>query len=339
MSSLEIKFADWLKIFFFSVVFGALFGASVYILASAAFYDGVVLGIVSGVFIASFAAILITAGNNIIMPNIEEKYWYFVSFALSFMSGFYGSIIAVYVTLWFGIEVLLVYYSNLIFFSSMIGLMTYLIGFVMYMFVKSRNKTEEIEEEYEKNRLLLLQLQLNPHFLFNSLNSIAELVHMDAKKAEKALMDLGVFFRNTLDQNLIVRLSEELEFVKNYIAIENVRFNNNIQIEVLDKTENIRNIFVPKFSIQLLVENSIKHNNPSRKILSITILIEKTISDLKITVRDNGKGVRDFKFGIGLSNLKERLKLLNNGQLENLPCESGATFQILLKEKYENFDN
>ena len=339
MYSLQIKRADWLKIFIFAIFFGSLFGSILYVLASSDMFQGAFIGILNGFWIACFAFLLISAGNNIILPNIDPKYWNFISFVLSFMAGFYGSIIAVYVAIWFDIEVIPGYYANFMYLSAVIGIITYLIGFVMYLFVNSRNHEEVMHEQYEKNRLMLLQLQLNPHFLYNILNSVAELVHKDATKAEKALMDLGRFFRNTLEQNLVVSIKDEILSVKNYISIENIRFGDNIVFGYDGSLLNFSNIFVPKFSIQLLVENSIKHNNPARKKIHINLEVYKNQNSLEISVKDDGKGFSEMEFGIGLKNLAERLSVLHKGFLEAVDGKNGAFFKMILKENYENIGN
>lgn len=339
MYSLQIKLTDWVKIFIFALFFGALFGSVLYVLASADMFDGAFIGVLNGFWIACFAYLLISAGNNIILPNVNPKYWNFISFVLSFMAGFYGSIIAVYVAIWFNVDVIPGYYANFMYLSAVIGLITYLIGFVMYLFVNSRNQEEVIHEQYEKNRLMLLQLQLNPHFLYNILNSLAELVHKDARKAEKALMDLGRFFRNTLEQNLLVSIKDEILSVKNYISIENIRFGDNIIFVFDSMLLNIPNLFVPKFSIQLLVENSIKHNNPARNKLHIRIEVDKNQNGLQIVLKDDGKGFDELDFGIGLKNLAERLLVLHKGSLEAVDGKNGATFKMTLRENYENIGN
>ncbi len=336
MHQLKIKAKDWLLIFLFGVFFGAIFGMALYILASANKLDGALLGGLNGFFIALISLLLITIGNEFILPKVPKKYWNAVSFILSFLSGVFGSFWASFVAIMSGIFIIDGYYNNLYFFTFLIGLITYLIGFVMYLFVKSRNQEEFTLQQYKESKLHLLQAQLNPHFLFNSLNSVAELVYVDPKKAEYAIMNISKFLRNTLDETLKVSLAKELELVQNYINIENIRFNQNIKLQINSKNLNLKEIFLPKFSIQLLVENSIKHNFVAKKNLHIKIDIKEENDEISITVTDDGKGFTTITYGTGLKNLKERLEFLNSGTLHQTSDTDGTHFIITLKENYEN---
>jgi len=336
MHHLKIKAKDWLYIFLFGIFFGTIFGMALYILASANKLDGAILGGLNGFFIALISLLLITIGNDFILPKCNPKYWNGISFILSFLSGVFGSFWATFAAIMGGVFIIDGYYNNLYFFTFLIGLITYLIGFVMYLFVNSRNQQEFITKQYKESRLHLLQAQLNPHFLFNSLNSVAELVYVDPKKAEYAIMNISKFLRSTLDESLKVSLYNELELVQNYINIENIRFNENISLCVEKNNLNPKEIFLPKFSIQLLVENSIKHNNTSKNKLNISIILEKIEKDILIKIEDNGKGFENITYGTGLKNLVQRLEFLNNGKLTQKSDSQTTQFQITLKDNYEN---
>ena len=336
MHHLKIKAKDWLLIFLFGIFFGAIFGVLLYILASANIFDGAILGGLNGFFIALISLLLITIGNTFILPQVQKKYWNLVSFILSFLSGVFGSFWASFVAIMSGIFMIDGYFNNLYFFTFLIGILTYLIGFVMYLFVKTRNQEEFTSKQYKESKLHLLQAQLNPHFLFNSLNSVAELVYIDPKKAEYTIMNISKFLRNTLDETLKVSLANELALVQNYVNIENIRFNQNIKLQIDTRNLNLGEIFLPKFSIQLLVENSIKHNSVAIKELHIKIEIIQKAYEVIITVRDNGKGFKTISYGTGLKNLKERLEFLNKGTLEQISDTNVTQFTITLKENYEN---
>jgi LytS/YehU family sensor histidine kinase len=275
-------------------------------------------------------------GNDFILPKVDKKYWNFISFILSFLSGVFGSFWASFVAIISDISMIDGYYNNLYFFTFLIGLITYLIGFVMYLFVNSRNQEEFVSKQYQESKLHLLQAGLNPHFLFNSLNCVAELVYVDPKKAEYAIMNISKFLRSTLDESLKVSLANELALVQNYLNIENIRFNQNIKLQIETKNLNPKEIFLPKFSIQLLVENSIKHNSVAKKSLDIKIEIKEEQNEVLIRVTDNGKGFETITYGTGLKNLKERLKFLNNGSLTHTSEPHKTEFQITLKDNYEN---
>ncbi len=336
MHHLKIKAKDWFWIFVFGIFFGTLFGITLYILASSPIFDGAILGGLNGFFIALMSLVLITVGNDMILPKVDQKYWNSISFFLSFLAGVFGSLWANFAAMTLGIYIIDGYYNNLDFFTLLIGLITYLIGFVMYLFVRSRNQQEFTAKQYKESRLHLLQAQLNPHFLFNSLNSVAELVYVDPKKSEHAIMNISKFLRSTLDESLKVSLANELELVKTYINIENIRFGDNISLKIENIKLSVQEIFLPKFSLQLLVENAIKHNYVSKQQLDITITIEKIGEDIILKVIDNGKGFELIRYGTGLKNLKERLEFLHNGMLMHESKEKKTTFTITLKDNYEN---
>ncbi|MDD2697183.1 MAG: histidine kinase [Arcobacteraceae bacterium] len=336
MHHLKIKTKDWLFIFLFGVFFGTLFGTALYILASSSPFDGAILGGLNGFFIALMSLLFITIGNNFILPKVAPKYWNGISFVLAFLSGVFGSLWASFAAIMGGVFIIDGYYNNLNLFTFLIGLITYLIGFVMYLFVSSRNQQEFTAKQYKESRLHLLQAQLNPHFLFNSLNSVAELVYVDAKKSERAIMNISKFLRSTLDESLKVSLENELELVQNYVNIENIRFMENITLQINRNNEATKEIFLPKFSIQLLIENAIKHNNVAKKTLTVKVEIEKIDTQIIITVTDNGKGFETIHYGTGLTNLKERLEFLNNGTLTQTSDTNKTQFKITLKDNYEN---
>ncbi len=162
-----------------------------------------------------------------------------------------------------------------------------------------------------QSRLASLERQLNPHFLFNALNSIAELLHHDIDKAETAILQVSTFLRNTMKEQTQLPLVDELRHVQDYVALENIRFGNAIKLHL---PSSIPTWSVPKFSIQLLVENAIKHGYDARqKELTITIAIDEAQGI--ITVSNDGLPMPTTQLGIGLGNLDQRLGLLCQGKL------------------------
>jgi len=175
-------------------------------------------------------------------------------------------------------------------------------------------KTEKEESDYllMQSRLSSLETQLNPHFLFNSLNSIAELIHIDSHRAEEAVLKVSSFLRNTMEEKALIPLSKEIKNVKEYIALENIRFDGSIKLTIED---DIPYWEVPKFSIQLLIENAIKHGiDPQKKLISISIAFDHT--QHIIYVQNDGKAITSEQFGIGLNNLNQRLQLLCHGRVK-----------------------
>jgi LytS/YehU family sensor histidine kinase len=209
----------------------------------------------------------------------------------------------------------------------MVGLLTMLIGNLLYMIVNSKKIEEELNRLNIELKLKALEYQINPHFLFNALNTLSELIYIDPKLAEKGMLKLSQFLRMIIDENSIITLQDELKIVKNFIFIEKLRFPA-IEFEFnIDK--DTLSLQVPKMSIQLLVENAIKHglrNNGK-------VIINSYIKDgyLYVEVKDSGKGFEDIKEGTGLKNLRERLKIFFNGELEYFYDGKFSTFRFFYK--------
>jgi two-component system LytT family sensor kinase len=172
-----------------------------------------------------------------------------------------------------------------------------------------------------------LSAQLNPHFLFNSLNSIKSLVIENPNVARRAIDLLSDLLRSSLyekDKDLI-SVKEEVSLVKDYIELEKMRFEERLQLEItVDETLN--NFKIPTLSIQLLVENAIKHGIDTKINGGIVHLtIEKNSTTIKIIVKNPGT-LTDTKeaSGLGLKNLKERLAIQYNGK---------ATFSLTTLDK------
>jgi two-component system LytT family sensor kinase len=168
-----------------------------------------------------------------------------------------------------------------------------------------------------------LSAQLNPHFLFNSLNSIKSLVIENPITARRAIDLLSDLLRSSLyekDKGLIT-IKEELALVQDYIELEKMRFEERLQLEItIDKT--LINFKIPTLSIQLLVENAIKHGIDSKVEGGvINLSIEKNNNAIKITVQNPGiLNTNKKSSGLGLKNLQERLAIQYKGN---------ATFSLI----------
>jgi len=169
-------------------------------------------------------------------------------------------------------------------------------------------------------QLASLESRVQPHFLFNTLNSIAALIHEDPKGAERMTGQLASLMRTSLDQQAtpLVFLEDELKTVRDYLAIEQVRFGDRLRFTI-DVDERARLARVPRLSIQTLVENSVKYAvSPRRQGASIAITATATTArppsegGLSITVQDDGPGFEAAAMapGHGLALLRERMALL-----------------------------
>jgi len=174
-----------------------------------------------------------------------------------------------------------------------------------------------------KAQLEVLRYQLNPHFLFNALNSIRASVDEDSNRAKEMITQLSEFLRYSLlgESEKKIPLGEELEAVKNYLAIEKIRFEEKLEIE-FDVEKAAEDFKVPCFLLNPLVENAIKHGwQTSAKPLKIKISAKVSESGLVLEVMNSGKLENLHNSNgtkIGLKNVRERLEKLfgANGKFE-----------------------
>jgi len=158
-------------------------------------------------------------------------------------------------------------------------------------------------------------MQLKPHFLFNTLNSISSLMYSDVETADTMLARLSDFLRLTLDRELDqeVTLSEELEFIRRYLEIEKIRFEDRLTVSV-DVGSDVGDARVPTLALQPLIENAIHHGIASRpEGGSIAIAARRDAGSLRISVTDDGVGCgadEHPRERIGLANTRARLERL-----------------------------
>lgn len=197
----------------------------------------------------------------------------------------------------------------------------------------------EIQTQLSGAQLNALRLQLQPHFLFNTLNTISALMEFDKKEAQRIVSRLGNLLRVVLDQNKrnFIPLREELDFIQNYLKIEQTRFQDRLEVSFNIEEPALR-VQVPSLILQPLVENAIKHgfaNQSGDGQIAITGHIQGS-QMLTLEVKDNGKGspaneATLLKKGIGLQNVKERLSLLYGDQARfQLQTAPGSGFTVTL---------
>jgi sensor histidine kinase YesM len=181
-------------------------------------------------------------------------------------------------------------------------------------------RASQLEWQLARAELQALKMQLQPHFLFNTLHSISALQFEDVGAAQKMTARLGDFLRLTLDDNAaqVVSLKREVEFLKCYLDIERVRFGKRLETEFDIEPETLE-AQVPNLILQPLVENAIKHGvSAQAKAGLIRVSARLENGSLRIEVADNGRGLPDnyssangfSKKGLGLANVRERLKQL-----------------------------
>ena len=193
-------------------------------------------------------------------------------------------------------------------------------------------RTSRLQTQLTQAQLEALKMQLQPHFLFNTLHSISALVHRDPDAADRMIARLGDFLRLTLENSGAqeVSLQKELEFLTCYLEIERVRFQDRLTTSV-EVEPGALDAPVPNLILQPIVENALRHGiaqtrGPGR----VEISAKRDKGSLRIRVRDNGPGLAaitrpddGLKEGLGLSNTRARLEQLYGAahrfELENAP--------------------
>lgn len=184
------------------------------------------------------------------------------------------------------------------------------IGLWVTYFIVER---QQMELQKIQTELTALRNQVNPHFLFNSLNTLSNLIPLESEQAHKYLDKLAKFYRYVVSQREehLIPLSEELEGVKHYIGLLQERFGQNLQVKIT--CEAMENKTVLPLSLQLLIENAVKHNIISeRQQLRIHIFVTPTNNQLKVENNINERTYKLESTGMGLANIQKRYKLFTN---------------------------
>jgi sensor histidine kinase YesM len=213
-----------------------------------------------------------------------------------------------------GITNILLYLQNGLYNASdMIG---FPLGIVlMKKFYEGQTLLVKSEKQQKENELKLLRSQIDPHFLFNNLNTLDSLIDSDAEKAKEYINRLSLIYRyliKTKDSE-VMELSEEMEHAENYFFLIETRFGSDYKFTI-EKQTSLADKFIPTGAIQTLLENVVKHNKPRNGMtIEATILIDE--NGLKITNDKSSLASKTESFGTGLENLKARYKLLSDKEI------------------------
>lgn len=199
--------------------------------------------------------------------------------------------------------------------------------------LEQTQKAAEATHLAKESQLKMLRYQLNPHFMFNSINAICTLIlKKESLQAVNMLEKLCDLLRHSLYTDPLekVAIKEEIAILKTYLDIEQCRFTDRLEVNIsVDKPCN--DLLIPSLLIQPLVENALKHGMRADQKMVITINVEKTKTALLIKVADTGKGFNDnkkSKRGIGLANCEQRLKLIygNSHHIEKGNAKTGGAW-------------
>ena len=207
--------------------------------------------------------------------------------------------------------------------------------FVFHYFEKN---TQALRYEVAMNEMKLNQLkaQINPHFIFNALNSIRALVDEEPLKSKRAINHLSNILRSSLvlDKKRLTSLKEELDITKDYLALESIRFEERLQTEFNIDT-NTKNVSVPPMMLQTLVENGIKHGIAKlKKGGKLTVNAKVDLGRMILEIRNAGQyqNNRIIGTGQGLRNTRQRLALIY-GETANLVIENENEYTVLTTVK------
>ncbi len=187
------------------------------------------------------------------------------------------------------------------------------------------SEMEKNKEALSKYRYATLKNQINPHFLFNSLNVLSGIMYKDTEKADEFISKLANIYRYVLDiqEAEVISLSKEINFAKDYLYLQSIRLGNNLSYSI----EVNENKMIIPMALQILIENAIKHNSISdKKELKITIS-----NDNKYVVISNNRNPKQeatIGHEIGIKNIKERYKFLTDREIKIV--ETPAKFKVYL---------
>ncbi|MFC2125100.1 sensor histidine kinase [Bacteroidota bacterium] len=201
-------------------------------------------------------------------------------------------------------------------FSIWVFYLLWALIYFIYIYFEKINQTLKNEAAIYEIELNNLKSQLNPHFMFNALNSIRALIDEDPQKSKSAVTKLSNILRNSLVQNRrkLIDFNDELKTVLDFLDLELIRYEERLQVEV-DISPEAQNYQIPPLMLQTLVENGIKHGVANLKEGGkISISVKPHNSQLKIEVRNSGQlenGAADgLSTGYGIDNTKKRLDLI-----------------------------
>ena len=250
------------------------------------------------------------AGMSVLIPRVIVSVFvlglilYFLRMPISIPLGLYSSKVAFDLRNILGFTV-----SNAIIFFL------WCVLYVSYNYFERYNTSLKLEASVKEIELNNLKSQLNPHFIFNALNSIRALVDENPGKSKQAINQLSNILRNslTMGKRGLMKFEDELRIVKDYLGLESIRFEERLKAEFEIDPESL-DFLVPPLMIQTLVENGIKHG--IAQLTAGGIIQMKTVvrnDRLNIQIRNSGQylnGARRNSHGLGLENTRQRLKLI-----------------------------
>lgn len=194
-------------------------------------------------------------------------------------------------------------------------------------------KNKEMEIALQKSQIESMKEQLSPHFLFNNLNVLISTIQEDPVKAEQFARSFSKIYRYVLEKldHTSCALGDELAFIKDYVYLLNVRYDSAIDFEISDEVEKYVDVLLPTLSLQILIENVVKHNTiPSEGKIKVVLKIEE--EGLVLWNERCAKPKQVDSAGVGLQNLSKRSQLLFKQEIEIRDSEDSFSVRIPLTQ-------
>lgn len=207
-------------------------------------------------------------------------------------------------------------------------LLWYMVVVSLTILYDRQTRATELEKTLARAQLHNLRLQLQPHFLFNTLNTISAVMYEDVGVADKMIARLSDLLRMSLESGSAqeVTLDREIEFLRLYVETMKARFEEKLNVSI-DTPEDTRAALVPPLLLQPLVENSIRHGGP---LVDVQVSARRENGTLLLEVRDHGPGINGHRKGVGLTNTAERLERLYGGS-DRLDLRNDGGLVVTLK--------
>lgn len=233
------------------------------------------------------------------------------------------------------------YLSDSLFWRGFVGVMVYLVLVLIYYLISYARSLQERAQAEAKLRTLvkeselnMLKSQINPHFLFNSLNSISSLILSNPEEAREMIIRLSDFLRYSLKhrENEFVTLEDEIGRIKDYLSIEQIRFGDKLRYN-LDTSEKCRGIKVPTMIMQPLIENAIKYG-VYESLEPVSVEFSCSIKDgfLLLELKNDYDPEQPTRHGtgVGLQNVSERIRLAYDGRGRMTRSAGEGVFKVVL---------
>lgn len=298
-------------------------------------------------FIIPFIVLILWEGNTYIDRQLEKRYSWLSHPKQRILSQFIVSLIFTAITLFVLMNFLhFIKFGDLRLFNramrqmfvpaifiTFLGLAVYISSQFFKAWNQSRVEVEKYKTASATAQLENLKNQLNPHFLFNNLSVLSSLVYQDQDKAVDFINELSKVYRYVLDNNTaeLVSLQDESAFLEHYIYLLKIRFGDSIVFNI-DIDKNDKNLFLPPMCLQMLVENTIQHNETSQAHpLQVTIYTEK--NRLLVTNPIQPRSDKAKSSQTGLKNMEVRYQFFSNEKIEIIRTDKTFTVSLPLLSK------